>query len=71
MDELARQFINQYQGGFPLEEQPFAKIAAELDTDTDSLIARLRELLDDGVLSRFGPLYDAASMGGSITLAAS
>ena len=70
MDEMARRFINQYQGGFPLEEQPFASIAAELGTDADSLIALLRELLDDGVLSRFGPLYDASSMGGSITLAA-
>lgn len=70
MDEMARQFINRYQGGFPIEEQPFASVAAELGTDADSLIARLRELLDDGVLSRFGPLYDASSMGGSITLAA-
>ena len=70
MDELSRQFINRYQGGFPIEEQPFAKIAAELGTDTDSLIGTVRELLDEGILSRFGPLYDASSMGGSITLAA-
>ncbi|TNF86797.1 MAG: AsnC family transcriptional regulator [Gammaproteobacteria bacterium] len=70
MDELARQFINRYQGGFPIEEQPFASIAAELDSDASSLIAMVQELLDEGVLSRFGPLYDASSMGGSITLAA-
>lgn len=70
MDELARQFLNRYQGGFPIEEQPFASIAAELDTDASTLIASIQQLLDDGTLSRFGPLYDASSMGGSITLAA-
>ena len=70
MDELARQFINRYQGGFPLEEQPFASVATELDTDAATLIAVIQQLLDDGSLSRFGPLYDASSMGGSITLAA-
>lgn len=70
MDELAREFINRYQGSFPVEEQPFAKVAVELGTDADSLIALVQELLDEGILSRFGPLYDASSMGGSITLAA-
>ena len=70
MDELGRQFINRYQGGFPLVEQPFASVAAELGTDTATLINLTRELLNDGVLSRFGPLYDAACMGGSLTLAA-
>lgn len=70
MDELARQFLNRYQGGFPIEEQPFARIAGEFDVDADTLIASIQQLVDDGNLSRFGPLYDAASMGGSITLAA-
>lgn len=70
MDELSRQFINHYQGGFPVEEQPFASVAADLGTDAATLIGVIQELLDDGVLSRFGPLYDASSMGGSLTLAA-
>ncbi len=70
MDELSRQFINRYQGGFPVEEQPFASGAADLGTDPATLLSTIRELLDDGLLSRFGPLYDASSMGGSLTLAA-
>jgi DNA-binding Lrp family transcriptional regulator len=70
MNELSRQFINRYQGGFPVEEQPFASVAAELGTDSATLVGMIQELLDDGVLSRFGPLYDASSMGGSLTLAA-
>jgi DNA-binding Lrp family transcriptional regulator len=70
MDELSRQFINRYQGGFPIEEQPFARVAAELGTDSATLMSLIQSLLDDEVLSRFGPMYDASSMGGSLTLAA-
>ena len=70
MDELSRHFINRFQGGFPLLEQPFASIATELDTDQANLISMVQSLLADGILSRFGPLYDAVSMGGGLTLAA-
>ncbi len=70
MDELARRFVNHYQGGFPLTEQPFAAIAQELETDSKTLIDTIENLIDAQILSRFGPLYDAASMGGSLTLAA-
>ena len=70
MDELSRHFINQFQGGFPLLEQPFASIAAGLDTDESTLISTIQRLLAEGVLSRFGPLYNAVSMGGGLTLAA-
>jgi DNA-binding Lrp family transcriptional regulator len=70
MNELARQFLNRYQGGFPLTELPFAAVATELGTDSASLISLIENLLDEGILSRFGPLYDASSMGGSLTLAA-
>jgi DNA-binding Lrp family transcriptional regulator len=70
MNELGRQFINWYQGGFPLNEQPYATVASRLGTDETTLLATLTELLNSGILSRFGPLYDASSIGGGLTLAA-
>jgi len=70
MDEIGRQFLNRYQGGFPLTELPFARVATEFGITGAELIELIRGMLDEGTLSRFGPLYDAASMGGSITLAA-
>lgn len=70
MNELARLVINRYQGNFPIEERPFDRVAADLDTNVSTLIETIGHLLDDGVLSRFGPLYDASSMGGGLTLAA-
>ena len=70
MDETDRTVINGLHGGFPVTERPYAAAAARLGLDEDALIARLGGLLEDGVLSRFGPLYDAERMGGGLTLAA-
>lgn len=70
LDPLARRFINRYQGGFPLGERPFQSAAEDLGTDEETLIRTVRGLLDSGILSRFGPLYDAERLGGRFTLAA-
>lgn len=70
MDSLDRELINTLHGGFPIEDRPYAQIAARLNTTEDDVIARLERLLADGVLTRFGPLYDAARLGGAFTLAA-
>ena len=70
MDELSRQFINRYQGGFPISEKPYAQVAMELGTGEEKLIHCISKLLESGELSRFGPLYDASNMGGGLTLAA-
>ncbi|MGB5744861.1 MAG: hypothetical protein WBP89_07915 [Sedimenticolaceae bacterium] len=67
---LARAFINRFQGGFPIVERPFHSVAAKLGAQEAVLIHTVRQLLDAGILSRFGPLYDAARLGGAVTLAA-
>ena len=66
----ARDFINRFQGGFPIAGRPFHGVAAKLGMPETVLIQTVRQLLDDGLLSRFGPLYDAARLGGAVTLAA-
>jgi DNA-binding Lrp family transcriptional regulator len=70
MDELDRTIINSLQGGFPICDQPFAEIASRLHTTEQELIDRIDRLLKQGVLSRFGPLFHAERMGGSLSLAA-
>jgi DNA-binding Lrp family transcriptional regulator len=70
MDSLQRHFINQFQGGFPVVARPYASVAATLGTDETAVISMIKDLLDEGLLSRFGPMYDAVSMGGGLTLAA-
>ncbi|MEE9491858.1 MAG: AsnC family transcriptional regulator [Gammaproteobacteria bacterium] len=70
MDSLDRRIINTMQGDFPLVERPFKEVATELETSENELITRLRCMLDDGVLTRFGPLYNAEKMGGALSLCA-
>ncbi|GAA0594610.1 Lrp/AsnC family transcriptional regulator [Craurococcus roseus] len=70
MDELDRRIVNALQGGFPICERPFAAAAEGLGTDEATLIARLRAMREEGVLSRFGPLFKAEGLGGAVTLAA-
>lgn len=70
MDTLDRQIINELQGGFPVSEHPYAEVAATLNTSEEELISRLERMLDQGLLSRFGPMYHAERLGGGLTLAA-
>lgn len=70
MDDLDRAIVNALQDGFPICDQPYAEAAAMLGTTEMELIQRLSRLLDDGVLTRFGPLYNAERFGGAVTLAA-
>lgn len=70
MDALDRAIVNRLQGGFPLCARPFAAAAATLDTDEDSLMRRIGALLENGTLTRFGPLFDAERLGGAFTLCA-
>lgn len=70
MDELDRRIVNALQGGFPVCDEPFAAVAGPLGIDAAELIRRLQALLDGGVLTRFGPLFQVEQMGGRFVLAA-
>jgi DNA-binding Lrp family transcriptional regulator len=70
MDATDRVIVNAFQGGFPVTERPYADAAASIGIDEQEMLARLARLLDAGILSRFGPMYDAEAMGGAFTLAA-
>jgi DNA-binding Lrp family transcriptional regulator len=51
-------------------EQPFRMVAADLGCSENTLLDSIGHLLDTGILSRFGPLYDAVKLGGDLSLAA-
>jgi DNA-binding Lrp family transcriptional regulator len=70
MDEIDRRIVNALQDGFPLCDEPYEAVARSLGLTGEALIARLGRLLDDGVLTRFGPLYQVERMGGAFVLAA-
>ena len=70
MDEIDRLLVNRLQGGIPVAERPFAAIAGELGIPEAEVCGRLQRLLDEGTLTRSGPMLDAAALGGAFTLAA-
>jgi DNA-binding Lrp family transcriptional regulator len=62
--------MNYLQQDFPVCDRPYLAVAQTLGLSEEDVLSRLQRLLDDGVLTRFGPLYHAQRMGGALTLAA-
>ena len=70
MDDIDRNIVNLLQGGFPISERPYRQVAERLGLTEDQLIERIRRMLDEGLLTRFGPLYQVERLGGAYALAA-
>jgi DNA-binding Lrp family transcriptional regulator len=70
MDDIDRAIVNRLQDGIEVCERPFAAVAQAVGIPEPDLTERLERLLADGTLSRFGPMYNVAEMGGAFTLAA-
>lgn len=70
LSPLEKSLINLLQHGLPVCERPFALIAEEVGSTEQAVIACLTKLRSEKVLTRFGPMFDAASLGGAFTLAA-
>lgn len=70
LDDTDRRIVNALQEGFPLSPRPYAEAAEPLGLTEAELIARLKRLLETRVLTRFGPFFDAAAIGGAFCLCA-
>ncbi len=70
LDAIDRAIIDTLQGDFPLSERPYADAAQRLGIVEADLLARLKRMLDDKVLTRFGPMFQIERMGGAFVLAA-
>lgn len=70
LDQTDRAIVNSLQDGFPLSPRPFDEAGAALGISGDDLIARLARLREIGAITRFGPFFDAAAMGGAFCLCA-
>lgn len=70
LDAIDRLIVNSLQGGFPISAHPYAEAAERLGLSEAELIARLSRLVETGVASRFGPLWNSEELGGAVCLAA-
>ncbi|NOE19322.1 AsnC family transcriptional regulator [Ruegeria atlantica] len=70
LDQTDRAILNRMQEDLPLTSHPYATVAAELGLSEAELLTRLSRMKDDRVITRFGPFFDAAAMGGAFCLCA-
>jgi len=70
MHHIDKILINRLQDGIRVCDRPYLDLAQELKISEDEILARLDRMLEDGRLSRFGPMFHAERMGGGLTLAA-
>jgi DNA-binding Lrp family transcriptional regulator len=70
MDSIDRVLANELQDGLPVCRRPFDAIANRLGISVGEVTGRIGKLLDEQVLSRFGPMYNAERLGGGVTLCA-
>ncbi|MDF1718865.1 MAG: Lrp/AsnC family transcriptional regulator [Antarcticimicrobium sp.] len=69
-DKTDRALLNLLQEDLPLTHRPFAALAARLELTEPALLDRVTWLRDEGYITRFGPFFDAAAMGGAFCLCA-
>lgn len=69
MEDLTEKLLNDFQRNFPLSPLPFEQIAKILNTSTEVVIEKLKELQAKGAVSRVGPVFSPNTVGVS-TLAA-
>ncbi|WP_299421548.1 AsnC family transcriptional regulator [uncultured Shimia sp.] len=70
LDDIDRALVNALQDDLPLTNRPFLPLAEELGITEDELLTRVKSMRESGVLTRFGPFFDAVRMGGAFCLCA-
>ncbi|MCK5814256.1 MAG: hypothetical protein KAH03_08350 [Cocleimonas sp.] len=66
---LEQNLLNDYQRGFFLNSTPFAEIAKQNNTDSATILRKIKQLKQAGVIARVGPVFRPNTIGVS-TLAA-
>ena len=70
IDPIDALLIHRLHGDFPLSENPYREVGQQLGLTEEEVIARLQRMLGDGLLTRFGPLFQIERAGGQFVLAA-
>lgn len=70
MDAIDRLIVNLMQNGFSITDSPYREAAGLIGISEEELIERLARMVESGVLTRFGPLFQIERIGGAFTLAA-
>lgn len=70
LDDTDRLLIDRLQDGLPVTRDPYRDLAQETGLTTGEIVDRIGQLRETGVLTRFGPMFNAERMGGAFCLCA-
>ena len=63
LNEIDRRIIHATQGGLPLVPEPYRMVAEEIGVEPEVVMARLRHMLDRGVIRRVGLVPNHYALG--------
>ena len=70
LSDFDQLLINTLQSGFPVTSCPYDVLAEQLGYPAESIFEGIKDLLQRGVLTRFGPLLNIEKAGGVFSLCA-
>jgi siroheme decarboxylase len=63
LDETDKRLMNLLQSSFPLDPQPYARLAAGAELELDELMTRTRRLVDERIIREITPIFDTRALG--------
>ena len=70
LDLVDKHLLNELQKGIPLQTNPFANIARQLEISEQEVVDRVQRLKSEGYWTRFGPMFNIERFGGQFVLCA-
>ncbi len=70
LDEVDKRIMNLMQSSFPLDPEPFAKLAEQADLPLGEFKSRTQRLLDGRIIREITPIFDTRTLGYSSMLVA-
>ena len=70
LDDLDRRILEVIQSELPLEPRPYEALAARVGSTQETVINRIRQLQEGGVIRELGPVFDLRKLGYTSTLCA-
>jgi len=70
LDKIDRKLLNLVQEKFPLLSEPYRKLGEIIGISEGEVLARLKQMQDEGVIRRLGAVFESRKLGYSGTLCA-
>jgi len=70
MDDIDRKILTVLQKEFPVEAEPFRRVAERVGVTEDEVVERIARLRGDSIIRRIGAVFDSRKLGFASTLCA-